>query len=335
MVKRQSRVTLADVAREADVSIMTVSRVINGTGRISDETRHHVQTIIDKLGYRPNRAARTLVTNRTYSVGFVVPDITNPYFTEVLQGVEEFFWKEGYNVILANTNEDLEREKAVLDQLDENTIDGLIVCSRLPNDDLFSLIAKHESVVVLNRSAPQHLASVVNTPHSKGFRSILAAKYLYKTGRHRIGYISLIRGSSLIDIDEFANNLKEDGIQVNYDWYDSSAPTWQGGFEVGKRLLSAYPEIDGLVGGNDLVALGAMRAALDLGRKIPEDLGVIGGDDILMASQVSPPLTTFRVDKFEVGTMAAELLLHRMQGDTTYREHHYHYDEELIIRGST
>ena len=306
-----------------------------GQGGLVKTPVNMYKKIIEKLGYRPNRAARTLVTNRTYTVGFVVPDITNPYFTEILQGVEEFFWQEGYNVLLVNTNEDIEREKAVLSQLEDTTIDGLIVCSRLPDDVLFPLLAKHESVVVLNRSAPQHLASVVNTAHAKGFRSILAAKYLHKTGRNCIGYISLIRGSSLIDIDDFAGALKEDNIEINHDWYDSCAPSWKGGYEAGHRLLSNHPEIDGLVGGNDLVALGAMRAAIDLGRHIPEDLGVIGGDDILMASQVSPPLTTFRVDKYEVGTMAAELLLHRMEGDTTYREHHYHYDEELIIRGST
>ena len=335
MARRHQRITLADVAREADVSTMTVSRVINGTGRISDDTREHVQTIIDKLGYRPNRAARTLVTNRTYTVGFVVPDITNPYFTEILQGVEEFFWQEGYNVLLGNTNEDPEREEAVLSQLEETTIDGLIVCSRLPDNVLFRLIEKHPAVVVLNRDAPQHIASVVNTRHSKGFRSILAAKYLHNSGRRKIGYISLIRGSSLIDVQEFAMAVEEDGIEINFDWYDSCAPSWNGGYDAGKRLLQNHPELDALIGGNDLVALGAMRAALDLGRQVPEDLGVVGGDDILMSSQVSPPLTTFRVDKFEVGTQAAQLLLYRMEGDKTYREHRYHYDEELIIRGST
>ncbi|MCC6804846.1 MAG: LacI family DNA-binding transcriptional regulator, partial [Anaerolineae bacterium] len=112
MPKRHQRVTIEDVAREAGVSMMTVSRVINGTGRISDETREYVREVATRLGYRPNRAARTLVTNRTLMVGCVVPDITNPYFSEIFQGAEEVFWQEGYNVLVANTNETPARERA-------------------------------------------------------------------------------------------------------------------------------------------------------------------------------------------------------------------------------
>jgi LacI family transcriptional regulator len=158
----KKRVTLNDVAREAGVSAMTVSRVINNTGRISDATRARVRSVIDLLGYRPSRAARTLVTNQTFMIGVVVPDITNPYFAEIVQGIEEVAWEHDYSVLLANTGENPRREEAVLDQLDDSTVDGVIVCSsRLANDVLFPLLEKQQAVVSVNRRVPIPLASVV------------------------------------------------------------------------------------------------------------------------------------------------------------------------------
>lgn len=334
MAQRHPRATLTDVAREAGVSTMTVSRVINGTGRISDDTREHVRDIIEKLGYRPNRAARTLVTKRTFTIGFVVPDITNPYFTEILQGVEEFFWQEGYNVLLANTNENPEREKAVLEQLEDTMVDGVIICSsRLTDDELVPLIEKHAAVVVVNRNLPHHLGCVVTTRHPRGYRAVLAAKYLHEIGRQKIGYVNLIRSISSVNLDVFMRELRSFQIPVNPSWYATCQPNWQAGYEVGDKLLVEHPELDAIIAGNDLVALGVMRAALERGRQIPSDLALIGGDDILMASQVTPPLTTFRSDKYNIGTMAAKLLLQRIGGDLTYYEQHY--EDELIIREST
>ncbi|MBI5931545.1 MAG: LacI family DNA-binding transcriptional regulator [Chloroflexi bacterium] len=334
MAHKQQRATLADVAREAGVSMMTVSRVIHGTGRISDDTRQHVREIIEKMEYRPNRAARTLVTKRTFTIGFVAPDITNPYFTEILQGVEEFFWREGYNVLLANSNENPDREKAILEQLEDTMVDGVIVCSsRLSDDELLPLIAKHAAVVAVNRNLPQHLGSVVTTRHPRGYRAVLAAKYLHETGRQRIGYINLVRSISSVNLDMFMRELQSLEIPINPNWYATCQPNWQAGYDTASQLIAGHPELDAIIAGNDLVALGAMRAAKQYGRHIPDDLALIGGDDILMASQVTPALTTFRSDKYNIGTTAAKLLLQRIGGDMTYCEHHY--QDELIIREST
>ena len=333
MPKRHQRVTIEDVAREAGVSMMTVSRVINDTGRISDETRDYVREVATRLGYRPNRAARTLATNRTMLVGCVVPDITNPYFSEIFQGAEEVFWQEGYNVLVANTNEIPARERAVLSQLDETTIDGLIICSsRLPDKVLFSLLKRHPVVVTINRRPPQPLASVVAARYRQGAVPLMAARYLQQTGRRRIGFFCLKHSSQYLSIRDFVRELSAEGIAVKREWCASGHPTWKSGYELGKQLLHAHPELDAVIGGNDLVALGIMQAAKELGRTIPDDLAITGVDDILLVSQVTPPLTTFRVPKREMGAQAARLLLLRMQGDLTYRE--FTYDAELVIRGS-
>lgn len=330
----KQRITLEDVARESGVSTMTVSRVINNTGRISSATRRHVQEVAERLGYRPNRAARTLVTNRTMMVAFVVPDITNPYFAEILQGVEDVFWEAGYNVLLANTNETPAREQSVLEQLEDATVDGVISCSsRLPDDALIDLIQHHHAVVTTNRRVPQELASIVIGRHPIGYRVREAARFLHQQGRRRIGYIGLIRSVASVDTDGVIADLAAEGIEIRPEWCSLCHPTWQGGYQSSRQLLCDYPELDAVIGGNDLVALGTMRAALELGHSIPDDLALIGGDDILMASQVTPALTTFRISKYQIGEMAARLLLLRMQGDMSYRE--FLYEEKLIVRGTT
>lgn len=334
MARKERRVTIEDVAREAGVSPMTVSRVVNNTGRISDRTRRHVQDVISRMDYRPSRAARTLVTRQTKMIAIVVPDITNPYFAEILQGAEDVAWAHGYGVLLSNTNERPTREEAVLSQIEETTADGLIVCaSRLADDVLLPLIAKRRAVVLINREGQDRFASVVRSRYGFGYRAVRAARYLVGLGRRRIGYLLLQRGGVRSNLGMFVQAMNDLAAETNPDWYRTSLPTWESGYEAARGLLADHPELDAVVGGNDLVALGTMRAAIELGRRIPDDLALIGGDDILMAREVTPALTTFSVPKFEMGAAATRLLLDQLGGDARYQE--YLYDEEMIVRAST
>ena len=334
MTRKQRRNTLEDVAREAGVSMMTVSRVINNTGRISDKTRQRVSEVIERLDYRPNRAARTLVTHKTSTVALVEPDITNPYFAEVFQGIEDVLRPEDYSVLVANTNEIPAREREVLEKLDDTMVDGLILCSsRLPEEELIPIVERFSNVVTVTRPLPEHIGSVVRSDCTPGFRAVIGFKYLYEQGYRRIGYLRLQHYDLYASIKTFQQELQSLGIDLKDEWTRACAPRWQAGYDAGYALVQAQPELQAIIGGNDLVALGAMRAALDLGRKIPEDLAFIGADDILLASQVTPPLTTIKTNAYDIGAMAAELLLKRMAGDMTYRE--CVYSTELIVRGST
>jgi len=313
---------------------MTVSRVGNNTGRISEQTRRHVREVINRMDYRPSRAARTLVTRQTMMIAVVVPDITNPYFAEILQGAEEVAWAHGYSVLLTNTNENPAREEAVLSQLEETTADGLIVCaSRLPDDVLLPLIEKRRAGVLINREGQGQSASVVRSRYGFGYRAVRAARYLVGLGRRRIGYILLQRSGVQANLGLFLQTMNELGAETNPGWYRTSLPTWKSGYEAACGLLAEHPELDAVLGGNDLVALGTMRVAMEVGRRIPDDLALIGGDDILMAREVTPALTTFLVPKFELGAAATRLLLDQLGGDTRYQE--YLYDEEMIVRAST
>jgi LacI family transcriptional regulator len=334
MAKKQQRITIEDVAREAGVSMMTVSRVINNKGRISEPTRQHVFHVIEQLDYRPNRAARTLVTNKTFMVALVEPDITNPYFAELFRGVEDILRQEDYSVLVANTNETPGREKEILEKLDDTTIDGLIICSsRLHKEQLLPLLERFPCVVATTHPVPKHIGSVVRSDYVPGYRALMGFKHLQEQGYIRVGYLRLQHHDHYVDIRTFQSDLEKMGIQLKDEWSRACAPVWQAGYDEGHCLLREHPELEAVVCGNDLVALGLMRAAIDLGRQIPDNLAIIGADDILLASQVTPPLTTLKTNPYEVGSMAAQLLLRRMNGDMSYREHVC--ATELIVRGST
>lgn len=334
MTRKHRRTTLEDVAREAGVSMMTVSRVINNKGRISEETRRRVLDVIKQFDYRPNRAARTLVTNKTSMVALIEPDITNPYFAEVFQGVEDVLRLEDYSVLVANTNETPAREREVLEKLDDTMIDGLIICSgRLPLDELVPLVERFPCIVTVTHPVPQHIGSVVRGDFAPGYRAVIGFKYLHEQGYRRIGYLRLQHHDLYVDVNTFRQELETVGVELKDEWTRACAPRWQAGYDAGYDLLQAQPELQAIIAGNDLVALGTMRAALDLGRKVPDDLAIMGADDILLASQVTPALTTLKTNAYTVGSMAAELLLKRMAGDMTYRE--YVHTIELVVRGST
>lgn len=332
MTRKNKRVTMEDVAREAGVSPMTVSRVINNTGRVSDETRDYIRAVIARMGYRPSRVARSLVTNQTYMIGVVVPDITNPFFAEILQGIEDVAWQRGYSVLLVNTSENPAREQAALEQLEETVVDGTVICSsRLPAESLVPLVARQRAVVIINRSVSGMQASVVRVEADTNARPRVAVQHLVQSGRRRIGYLCLHQHA--FDAQQiFLSAIEEAGLCANLDWYSVCAPSWEDGYHCARQMLNLHPELDAMIGGNDLVALGILNAAKEQGRRVPEDLAIIGGDDTLLASQVTPPLTTFRVAKAEMGAAAARLLFKHIGGSTEVEE--IVFPEQLIVRAS-
>ena len=327
---------MADVAREAGVSIMTVSRVVNDKGEISLDTRHRVLDVIERLGYRPSGIARGLATKRTGTLGLVVPDISNPFFSDVVRGVEGQAYTRGYNVFLCNTEEDPQRELTILESLEEKRVDGLLLASsRLEEGELRSALAGFPAVVLINRrlvgngtgdgvvrvddSAPARRATRhrVHSDHTKiGF---LVGPPASRSGRSRVeGYRAI---------------LTEAGLDYNPAWMRSCSSDVEGGRESAIDLLSDHPELTGLLCYNDLVAVGALQAAVDVGRHVPADLGIVGFDDIPLAALVSPSLTTCRGPRYDLGVEATAMLFDRIQGDMGGRSEIV-LQPELIIRAS-
>jgi LacI family transcriptional regulator len=332
------RAIIADVAREAGVSMMTVSRVINNKEGVSQETRQAVEKIILKLNYRPNKFARGLVTQRTGTLGLVVPDISNPFFAGVARGVEKAAFAEGCSILVCNTEEDPQRELDVLELLLEKWVDGLVLCSsRLEPKKLRSILLQYPAAVLVNKELES-----VNVPLSVGCvlindrgGGLMATNHLIKSGHKVIGFLSgpAVSHSSRWRAKGYQQALMEAGLPYRPEIVLPCAPTVEGGQQAAAQLLAAHPEITALFCFNDLVAVGVIQACNESGRAIPEDLAVVGYDDIMLAPLVTPSLTTCRVAREELGRLATGLLLERLGGCTDGCEKSI-LEPELIIRAS-
>lgn len=328
------RVTMADVAREAGVSKMTVSRVVNKKGEISPTTREHVLEVITRLGYRPSAIARGLATSRTGTLGLVVPDIANPFFSEIARGVEDRAYTAGYNVFLCSTYEDPQRERDVLNSLEEKLVDGLILCSsRLAQDDLCDVVDDFAAVVLVNRSVGDEDASVVRVDSELGGR--MATEFLLTLGHSAIGFLTGPSTSfdGRLRVQGYHQALAAAGIPIRSVWEPGCASNVQGGLEAALEFLPAHPELTALICYNDLVAVGALQACARLGRRVPVDLAIVGFDDIPMAALVTPSLTTCRSAQFEIGFEAMRLLLDRIHGCASGCEEILQ-QPDLIVRAS-
>lgn len=328
------RVTMADVAREADVSLMTVSRVVNDKGEISPSTRQRVLEVIERLGYRPSAIARGLATNRTGTLGLVVPDIANPFFSDIARGVEEEAYAAGYNVFLCSTYEDPERETDVLQSLEEQRIDGLVLCSsRLDDKTLRRMLAGFPAIVLTNRWLDGYDAGVIRVDSELGGR--LATNFLLDAGHTAVGFLTGPPTSvdGRLRVSGYHAALDAAGMPCSPALERPCPSNVDGGREAAREFLASQPELTALLCYNDLVAIGALFACADLGLRVPADLAVVGFDDIALAAWVSPPLTTCGSPRFELGEKAMQMLLDRIDGGTGEGQEIL-VQPELVVRSS-
>ncbi|HEY86190.1 MAG TPA: LacI family transcriptional regulator [Chloroflexi bacterium] len=329
----QKTVTIADVAKKAGVSTMTVSRAINNKGEITEATRQKVLQVAAELSYRPSRIARSLVTRKTMQIGLVVPDITNPFFSQIALGAQNAAWEAGYNLLLLNTMEDLEREEAILDLLEESQVDGVILCSpRLLEAQLENQLTKQAATVLINRPIASEVVGLIHIADEAG--AAQAVKHLISGGRRRI---AMLNGpprsfSGQNRQKGYLAALKQAGLPLDPTLQSPCDPTPEGGLTAGAALLKERPEVDALFCYNDLVAVGALQACAALGKRVPQDVAIVGVDDIPVASLISPRLTTLKTPKYEIGLTAVELLLQRLQGQN--KQSVKFFEQQLVVRKS-
>jgi LacI family transcriptional regulator len=307
-----SRITLADVAQAAGVSLMTVSRVVNQKEGVSEATRHQVVEWIEQLGYRPSSIARSLVTRRTGTLGLIVPDIANPYFSGIAHGVAEIAYAQGFSVLLCDAEENPQREYNLLQVLEEKQVDGVLMAApRLSSDDLLPALQRHDNVVILNRlfKIDKNTIGCVLNDDKVGGR--IVTQFLIERGHNHIGFLSgpVISYGSKQRVQGFKAATKQANLPFQAEMVQSCPPTVVGGKEAARRFLQQHPEVTGLLCFNDMVAIGALQASLEVGRRIPQDLAIVGYDDIPMAALVTPALTTCRVSFEEMGRLATQLLI--------------------------
>ncbi len=329
-----ARVTIQDVAREAEVSVMTVSRVLNDQPGVSDRRRAEVRAAIDKLGYRRNSLARSLKASRSHTLGLVVPDITNPYFPEIVRGAEDVALEAGYGVFLSNAVEDQQREATSLRLMEERRVDGVIVVSpRLPERQLHALLRSHRAAVVVNRSAPPEVAGAVRLDHVSGVMQ--AIDHLVALGRRHVGVLAGPDSSFAARerLEGIRAGLEARGMPLAPDRLVKTAPYIDDGAEATTRLFEKAGPLDALLCYNDLVAAGALQACAAAGLRVPQDVAVVGFDDIAFARMFTPPLTTLHVPKYDLGVNAMRILLDRIAGRNVHAE--VVLRPTLVVRGST
>ena len=332
------RITMSDVAQEAGVSLMTVSRVVNGKGEISPETRKRIQNVIEKLGYRPSGIARSLAGGQTFTIGLIVPDIANPYFSGIAHGVASVANVEGFGVLLCDCEEDTSLELTMLDVLDEKRVDGVIVAApRTTSEELLPILARHQNVVVVNRLfdteyKPTASGYVLNNDKTGAY---LITQHLLRREHQTIGFLAGPASSygSIRRMVGYTTALKENNIEVNPDIVRHCIPTVEGGRDATKQLIQEHPEITALFCFNDLVAIGALQCCHSLDLSVPDDLAIIGYDDIPMASWVTPTLTTCKVNFEDMGKAATHLLISHINNCAGECDNSV-LEPQLIIRDS-
>jgi LacI family transcriptional regulator len=330
------RVTILDVAERAGVSRQTVSRAMNDSPGIDPETRERVLAVARALGYRPSTVARGLKTNRTTTLGLVVPDIANPFFAEVVRGASEVAYAAGYSVLLCNTTESPEREYATLEMLEAHRVDGLLLVSpRLTDAQLRSAVSALTPVVLVNRLQARRpgLASVLVNDASG---AQVAVEHLNSRGHRNIGFLGGQNDShSARERREgYRRAVRRAGLPLDPRWCEGSPPTVEGGRTAAQDLLARHPELTALLAYNDLVALGVLQACEELERPVPDSLALVGWDDIVFSAWVSPPLTTMRMPKAQLGEVAMQQLFELIEGPERAPEPTT-LDAELIVRGTT
>jgi LacI family transcriptional regulator len=343
--------TIADVARRAGVSTATVSRVLSGVGRASPATHARVKAAARDLGFRPSDVARSLKRRSTLTFGLIVTDIENPYFPQLVKAVEDAAIGEGYAILLCNADEDPEREASYLDLLVERRVDGLIVAASTIGSRQGEWLSHAPlPAVLVNTAAPgSDLPTIMSDNRGGG---AAAARHLLELGHRRFGYLmppprNLDAPDRLAGVrDALAETgLDPDGADPGLA-IGNGAPTVTGGEAAMAGLLALAARPTAVIAYNDLMAIGAMRAARSAGLRVPDDVSLIGFDDVAFAAYVEPALTTLRQETAEMGRWAVATLTERIKaagadGETNgaaaapSAAEHRVVPVELVVRAST
>ncbi len=334
------RATLKDVAVAVGVHISTVSRALN------PETRHLITPqIVDKiaeaskqLGYQPNTAAYSLRTNRTRTIGVVVPDITNSIFPPMIRGVEDALAPLGYSTLVVNTDGQPEREAAILDTLVARGIDGLVVASvERENGAIRTLASRGTAIITVNRRMDDPAIASVTNDEAEGVRHML--NHLVALGHRNIATIAGNQNLSTGQrrYDAFLRHAVDMGLDVGPSRVGfASTFNEADGERCMEELMARGGDFTAILCANDRLAIGAIMALKRRGLSCPTDISVTGFNDMAMVDRIDPPLTTVRIQQYRVGNAAAELLLERMtKRSELHRPQHLVLPVELVVRGST
>ncbi len=328
--------TIKDVARLADVSITTVSHVINNTRYVSDELREKVYGAMRELHYRPNTLARSLRRGETQTIGLIVPDSSNLFFAEIAKAIEDVGFLHGYSVVLCNSDNNLEKQRAYIKTLIDKQADGVIFISAgHTKEDFQGLIDVEIPTVIVDRDIQAKSVDVILIDNDYG--GYIAAQHLIDLGHTQIACVTgpsqLTPGAQRIV--GYRRALQEASISINPDYIVEGDFQVQGGFDAATRLFELTPRPSAIFACNDMMAMGVLSAAHRHGLRVPQDLSIVGFDDVQMADAIFPSLTTVRQPIAQMGELAANLLRGRIQDVDDTAPQLVVLTPELVVRETT
>ncbi|MGI5506791.1 LacI family DNA-binding transcriptional regulator [Lentzea sp. CA-135723] len=311
-------VTIRDVARQAQVSVSTVSRALSAPGLVKEATRQRVLDVVAGLGYQPNRAARSLITGRTGNLGIVVPDLTNPFFPSILRGVQTRAGEAGTSVFFCDSRED-PRTEAELVRTMASQVDGVVLCASLLSDEQVVELAELTPLVLVNRLVPG--VSSVLMDSANGMEQVV--EHVESLGHKDYVYLG---GPSAA----WSNNRRMQGLRGRAHVLGSFEPNFNGGYTAAEQALRTGATA--FICYNDLIALGVLAYLAEHDVRVPEQISVTGFDDILYATMCSPALTTVHMPTESAGEVAVDLLATLLDGGPVQ---HQELPTKLVVRAST
>jgi len=302
--------TIKEVSRLAGVSISTVSRVLNESGPVSSDTREKVMSVVDELDYKPNAMAQALVTNKSNGIGVIVNEIASPFYNGIISGIEKTIESEGMHLVVSSGHNKRESEKEALEFLKQGRSDGIIIqfdaCSDL---DFLDWTTECQPFAIVGRFIPELADSCVFIDNDLGGQ--MATDYLISKGHKHIAHISGPLGmqDSRYRWQGYQTALRNAGLTVDDRYFVESDFQEKGGYRATKRLLERNLDVTAIFAGNDQMAAGALKALREENLSVPDDISLIGYDDVMLAQYLYPSLTSIRQPLLEIGQAAANLVL--------------------------
>ena len=328
--------SIKDVAKEAGVSIATVSRVLNDIDVVNEDTKKKVLDAIKKLGYRPNIVARSLKTQKTSTIGILIPDIASQFYPDIVRGAEDVTNIYDYNIILCNSDFDVEKEKEYLRVLKEKMVDGVIYISSSLNEEILDLINELDlkTVLVETKDKDGRLPSVTIDNISASYEG---TKYLIDLGLKNLAFIG-VNGENMNAWGEryigFVNALKDSGLELDEELCYFKNLTVKTGYQAIQRFTENNKKFDGIVCASDEIAMGVINALREKGIKVPEDVSVIGFNNNILGEIFYPKLTTISQPSYDMGSVAVRMLI-KILNKRELDNPNYVLNYEIIKREST
>jgi DNA-binding LacI/PurR family transcriptional regulator len=337
--------SMKDVAKKAGVSISTVSHVLNGTKYVSDEIKRKVNVTVKELGYEVDAVARSMKSSQTMKIGIITDDMCGLFYPYIIKAICEVAEKSGYSTIICDTSSNIEKEKKSFRDLVSSRVDGIIISSSIPNEfvreyarELKTMVSqkkKQIALVSIERDFSEFGIDSIYTNMEDGGKK--ATQYLIDLGCKTIGHITgpIVASVAQDRIHGYEKALLDNGMQINEDLISFGDYSHLSGYIRMKELLQRVPHLDGVFVANDQMAIGACISLKELGKSIPNDIKVIGFDDVFVSSIVEPPLSTIHIKKKHLGREAINALLEQIENGPREKALCIELENHLVIRKST